>query len=224
MADSETYHHPPDRPCWKCYECGFESKEHSFNCYVCKGTGRVKPLFEEIECGACSGVGKTCMPYFRIWYYSTVSGTAHSLHNAKKFCGACVQRRYQEKLDAGWHKAFFRIVAFDERDYDFRAGDRIPPWEELVLDLTRAIEYTSMPPGGLFRKDIKRVLIGHVNNAKWAFFKFNVPESDKLRMACWHLSQFVNEVEAQSGKKLSQHQASDLINRANAIKAIFECP
>jgi len=42
--------------------------------------------------------------------------------------------------------------------------------------------------------------------------------------ACAHLSSFINEVQAQTGKKITAAQAAQLIAAANQIKAVLGCP
>jgi len=45
-----------------------------------------------------------------------------------------------------------------------------------------------------------------------------------LATACIKLQDFINECNAQSGKKLSVEQANELIARANEIRASLGCP
>jgi len=48
--------------------------------------------------------------------------------------------------------------------------------------------------------------------------------ADNTATACTKLSDFINECEAQSGKKLSVEQADELIARANEIRDSLGCP
>jgi hypothetical protein len=48
--------------------------------------------------------------------------------------------------------------------------------------------------------------------------------ADNTATACTKLQDFINECNAQSGKKLSVEQADELIARANEIRASLGCP
>jgi len=48
--------------------------------------------------------------------------------------------------------------------------------------------------------------------------------ADNTATACIKLQDFINECNAQSGKKLSVEQANELIARANEIRASIGCP
>jgi hypothetical protein len=48
--------------------------------------------------------------------------------------------------------------------------------------------------------------------------------SGDLTSACGNLGAFINQVQAQSGKKITVSQANELIAAAQQIKAVLGCP
>ena len=71
------------------------------------------------------------------------------------------------------------------------------------------------------QQGITNSLDAKLQNAEAAFA---AAKAGNLATACSLLTAFINEVQAQSGKKITAAQAADLIAAANQIKSVLGCP
>jgi len=69
-----------------------------------------------------------------------------------------------------------------------------------------------------FTKGIEKSLVTKLRHTQAA------AKSGDFASACRHLGSFINEVQAQAGKKISLSQARQLITAAEQIKAVAGCP
>jgi Tol biopolymer transport system component len=100
-------------------------------------------------------------------------------------------------------------VSFDLYAFSFQVPS-VP--EDQIDDLISLIRNCTLPPG------TTNSLITKLQQALDAI------DSGDLATACSSLAAFTNECSAQSGKKLTIDQATELINLANQIKSDLGCP
>ena len=99
-------------------------------------------------------------------------------------------------------------VGFDLFAFTFAVPDSA---EEQINDLTELVESFDLPPG------TENSLTSKLQNAIAAL------QASDTATACSCLTAFINECQAQSGKKLTTAQATQLINSASQIKIDLGC-
>jgi hypothetical protein len=110
---------------------------------------------------------------------------------------------------------FSRIVyAAPATDYNIYSFTFQPPssTQNEIEDLIDLVKSFNLPAG------TENSLTTKLQNARAAIAANNIPAT------CDWLSSFINECQAQSGKKLTEAQASQLISTASAIKTQLGCP
>jgi len=106
------------------------------------------------------------------------------------------------------------VYAHPGVDYDVSAFTFHPPSsaEDQIDDLIEMVKSFNLPEG------IENSLLTKLNDALAAI------DASDIATACNCLSSFINECEGQSGKKLTEEQANQLINSAKQIQAELGCP
>ena len=92
--------------------------------------------------------------------------------------------------------------------FTFRLSESASDQIEDLIELVRSFD---LPSG------FERSLIAKLESALDAL------DEDDTATACDSLSAFINEVQAQSGRKIPEAQADQLINQANQIKQALSC-
>jgi hypothetical protein len=102
--------------------------------------------------------------------------------------------------------------AFDVYAFTFQVPSVPADIEDQLNDLIALIRSFNLPPG------IANSLMRKLQNA------LDAVNASDTATACSLLNAFVNECQAQSGKKLTPAQSAQLINSANQIKTSLGCP
>jgi hypothetical protein len=102
--------------------------------------------------------------------------------------------------------------AFDAHAFTFQVPAVPSATEEQLDDLIALVRSFNLPPG------TSNSLIRKLQNA------IDAVNASDTATACSSLTAFINECRAQSGKKLTPAQSTQLINSANQIKSALGCP